>query len=370
MPAAPTRRLLARRQPYSELDVANRAISFRVRNSEQVNFGNSITGHFRTTMARQAWRPMCRRVSVPVLVLLLAIFTCLQCGGGRDQTPAAIPPAAGVPRFGLVALVMLENKSFSNVIGSPAMPYLNSLADRYGLATNYFANTHPSIGNYFMVTTGEIVTNDSNFTGTITADNLVRRMANAGVTWRVYAESLPSVGYTGPNVYPYAKRHNPFAYFSDVVESDLQRNNLVPLSQFADDLAVGNLPQYLYLLPNEQNNAHDCPEGMTTCTVEDKLAAADRWLEANVAPLIASPAFQSDGLLIINWDESEPDDLENGGGRVALVLVSSKVKQGHRSVTVYQHQSTLRLMLQTLGINTFPGTAASAPDMHEFFLSP
>jgi len=34
---------------------------------------------------------------------------------------------------------------------------------------------------------------------------------------------------------------------------------------------------------------------------------------------------------------------------------------------LYQHQSTLRLLLKGLGLNTFPGDAASAPDMSEFF---
>ena len=53
---------------------------------------------------------------------------------------------------------MEENHSYSSVIGNAAMPYLNRLASQYGLATQYYANTHPSIGNYFMLTTGQMVT--------------------------------------------------------------------------------------------------------------------------------------------------------------------------------------------------------------------
>src|SRR4051794_29267228 len=172
---------------------------------------------------------------------------------------------AQVPVAGHVAIVVEENHSYAGVIGNPNMPYLNSLASRYGLATNYYANTHPSIGNYFLLTTGQIVTNDSNFTGTVAADNLVRQMVAGGKTWKAYAESLASVGWTGGDQYPYVKRHNPFAYLTDVVNSPAQANNLVPFSQFAGDLANNQLPNFSYILPNQLNNGHDCPSG-SSCT--------------------------------------------------------------------------------------------------------
>jgi len=117
------------------------------------------------------------------------------------------------------------------------MPYLNGLAKQYGLATQYFADTHPSIGNYFMLTTGQIITNDDSFSGTVSADNLVRHLLSEGKTWKSYAESLPSVGHIGGDVYPYLKHHNPFAYFTDVVNAQNQGQRLVPFSQFATDLA-------------------------------------------------------------------------------------------------------------------------------------
>ena len=71
------------------------------------------------------------------------------------------------------------------------------------------------------------------------------------------------------------------------------------------------------------------------------------------------------GLLIIVYDEGT--DNTNGGGQVAWVAIGPKVKSGYRSVTFYQHQSTLRLILKGLGVKTFPGAAATAPDMTEFF---
>lgn len=94
---------------------------------------------------------------------------------------------------------------------------------------------------------------------------------------------------------------------------------------------------------------------------------ADSWLQTNIAPLLASSAFQSGGLLIITFDESEDSDIENGGGHVATVIISPQAKKGYQSQTLYQHQSTLRLMLAGSGVDTFPGMSATAPDMAELF---
>src|SRR5205823_3311539 len=125
------------------------------------------------------------------------------------------------------------------VIGSSSMPYLNSLASQYGLATNFYANAHPSAPNYFMLTTGQPVTFDDSYEQTVKADNVVRELVAKGKTWKSYAEALPSVGYLGTDVYPYIQHHNPFVFFSEVVNSTAQQNNIVPFTQFATDLANG-----------------------------------------------------------------------------------------------------------------------------------
>src|SRR5215472_9018246 len=52
-----------------------------------------------------------------------------------------------MPQFGHVFIVMGENSTYSRTYSSK-MPYLTSLANQYGLATRYLADTHPSIGNY------------------------------------------------------------------------------------------------------------------------------------------------------------------------------------------------------------------------------
>jgi acid phosphatase len=271
-----------------------------------------------------------------------------------------------VPAAGHVLLVVLENHGFGQVIGSPAMPYLNSLATQNGLAANYFANTHPSIGNYFMLTVGAIETNDDSFSGTVSDDNLVRALNMAGKAWKAYAQSLPTVGYTGNDLLPYVKHHNPFAYLSDVTTSSVQAANLVPLTQLASDVNAGTLPSFAFLLPDIQNDAHDCPAGMTVCTDSDKLAAADNWLKSNIDPIIKSAAF-SNSLLIITFDEALDSDTLNGGGHVATVLVGTHVKSGFTSTTLFQHQDTLRLILEALSVSDRPNTTSTAHSMAEFF---
>jgi acid phosphatase len=236
------------------------------------------------------------------------------------------------------------------------MPYLNSLASQYGLATQYFANGHPSMPNYLMLTTGMTESFDDNFAGTISDDNVVRELTKAGKTWKAYEEAIPSAGYLGGDALPYLRRHNPFSYLSDVQQDPSQAANIVPFSQFASDLANNALPQYSFIAPDVNNDAHD-----------GTLAAADSWLHSNIAPLIGSTTFQNGGLLIITFDESEDSDVEHGGGHVATLIISSKSKSKYQSQTEYQHQSTLRLVLQASGVGSFPGLAASAPDMTEFF---
>ena len=263
---------------------------------------------------------------------------------------------AQLPVFNHVFVVLEENHNYSSVIGSSSMPYLNSLAKKYGFATQYYANTHPSIGNYFELTTGQIITNNDSYNKTVMADNVVRHLLTAGKTWKAYEESLPKAGYISPDTGNYARRHCPLSYFSDVVNSSTQKMNLVPFTQFKTDLANNALPDYSFITPNLCNDAHDC-----------SLATADSWLKSNINPLIQSSTFQNGGLLIIVFDESQNDN-SHGGGRVAWVAISPKYsKPGYKSATFYQHQNTLRLMLEALGVKTYPGSAKSASNMSEFF---
>jgi len=285
-----------------------------------------------------------------------------KCGGSSKAsltitvtTSTSSSTTSTVPASSHVFLLVEENHSYSSVIGSSSMPYLNSLASKYGLATQYYANTHPSIGNYFMMTAGQTITNNDSLCSTLTQDNVVRHLLTAGKTWKAYAESLPYAGYTGCGGSPYARKHNPLSYFSDVVNSS-EKYNLVPFTKFASDLTNHTLPQFSFIVPNLLHDAHD-----------GSLATADAWLKTNIAPLIASSTFQNGGLLIILFDESVDSDTAHGGGHVATLVIGPKVRLGHKSTVMYQHQNALKTLMKALGVSSYPGAASGAAAMTDMF---
>jgi hypothetical protein len=287
---------------------------------------------------------------------LISALTQVCTGCAATTAPLSAPPSSTAP-FRHVFILVEENANYSDVIGSSKMPYLNGLANRYSLAAQYYADTHPSIGNYLMLTTGQVLTNDDSQTPVsfpVSADNVVRKLIASGMTWKQYAESIPSVGYVGVDSGEFLTRHAPLPYMTDA-QTRTQRQNIVPFTQFATDLANNTLPNYSFITPNRWNDAHDC-----------SLAVADIWLQTNIDPLIMSAPFQKDGLLIIVFDESGSDNT-NGGGQVAAVIISPFAKRGYKSTTVYRHESVLRLMLEGLGVTKLPGSAAAAPKMWEFF---
>ncbi len=283
-------------------------------------------------------------------------------GGGSGATT--------VPQFAHVFIVLEENHSFSDVIGNSNMPYLNGLASSNALATQYYADAHPSLPNYFMLTVGEgtAITGSEgdSYSGVVTQDNVVRALTAAGKTWKCYAEALPSVGYLGGDSGAYLQHHNPFVYFSDVQSSAAQAANIVPFTQLATDISNNALPDYAFIVPDANDDGHNCPPGLATCSDTQTLANVDLWLSTNVGPLLASAPFQ-DSLLLVTFDESEDSDTQHGGGHVPLIIVSSKAKPRYQSTTLYQHESTLRLMMEGLGVSDLPGAAATAPVMTEFF---
>jgi acid phosphatase len=286
------------------------------------------------------------------------------CGGGGHSSVQA--GSGKIPVVAHVFVLVEENHSYGSVIGNPVMPYTNSLAQQYALATQYYANRHNSLPNYFMLTVGDLVTTNDLYTGTVTQDNVVKALTSAGKTWKVYAESLPQPGFTAAANAPYARDHNPFTYFSDVLNSSSQTANIVPFTQLATDLQNGTLPDYAMIVPDLSNDGHDCPGEAGNCTDTQKLSNIDDWVKNNIGPLINSSAFQN-SVLIYTWDEGDVNDMANQGGHVATILISPKVRAGFQSTTMYQHQSALKLTMELLGVSDFPGAAASAPDMAEFF---
>ena len=300
------------------------------------------------------------------------------------QAPCKGTPAS-VPQVQHVFVVVEENQSFDDVIGNPDMPYLNQLAAHGALARRYYANTHPSINNYFYMTSGHKGTSLPGFSadvykGTVPGENIASLLTKHGKTWKAYAEDLPSAGYVGDNQGLYAKRHNPFAYYSSVRDDAKQREQVVPFQEFASDWKAGRLPAYSFLIPNLFDDAHTNPRTHKNaeCRDPESLRKANDWLEKNLKPIVETESFHKDSLLVVVFDEAcdrgkKADNhfdttQSHGGGRIPMVVVGAGVPaDGCVSDTVFHHESMLKLSLKALGINELPGGSGTAADMGELF---
>jgi hypothetical protein len=133
------------------------------------------------------------------------------------------------------------------------------------------------------------------------------------------------------------------------------------------------LPDYAFIIPNTVNDGEFCPPGQGDCSAAALVADSDTWLQNNVAPLLATPAFRQNGLLIIVYDEADVTDTSfgtsptGGGGHVFALLLGPHAKPGYmqQSPNVYDHRSALRLTTDSLGLTTQLPVSDAVP-MTEF----
>jgi len=279
---------------------------------------------------------------------------------------------AQVPRSNHVYIVAEENRSYEHIVGSTSMPYLNSLINKGGLATQFYSNQHGSLENYFWVTAGQKITDNNDTLSVFNVDNIERHLLTNGKHFKSYAQTLPYAGYTGLYFNAYMKRHAPLPYFTDMANSSLLKNH-VSTTVMAQDIANGTLPNFAFITPDGDHDMHNCGTNLGAC-----LWTADQWLKYNIGPLLATAPFQAggDGVLIIWADEADLSTdnrcsatiLTGCGGHIVVAMIGPQVKAGYKSVTTYHHPSVLRTMLEALGTTSnFPGAANTAPDMREFF---
>ena len=334
------------------------------------------------------------RIRLLVLLLTSSWVSCARQQAVVPEVPV-VPIPGQMVRFEHVFVVVEENQNYDEVIGNTKdLPYLNTLAAKYGVATNYYANTHPSLNNYFYLTAGRRGTRSpwigdlaDKFPGEVAGDNIASVLTANGKTWKAYAESIPRAGYLDGDHFPYVKRHNPFAYFASVRQSKVgagqasQAANIVSFESFAGDLQHDRLPDYSFIVPNLYNDGHNnaVTQQRASCGDHRALQGIDTWLKDNMEPLIESATFKRGGLLVVVFDEGcetgpkadwrydpKRPDLK-GGGRIPALIISSRTPAGTTRDELYHHESVLRLSLRALGIEQFPGLARSAPDMSGFF---
>jgi hypothetical protein len=291
------------------------------------------------------------------LLLRRGLAAALIAGLAAFGLPAHTAPvrASGVPTLDHVFVIVMENSAYSSIIGSSSAPYINSLVKGGGLATNYFAITHPSLPNYLALTGGSTygITSDCT-TCWVSATNIGDRVEAAGKNWKAYEESMPSPCFVGDS-YPYVQKHDPFIYFNDIRTNTARcQSHVVPFTQMTSDLAsTSTTPNYAFITPNMCNDMHDC-----------STASGDAWLAQRVPQILTSPAFATQhSVLALVWDEDD----SSGSNQVPLILLGNGIGANLRSSTGYNHYSALRTVESGLGLPTLTSNDAAVSPMNDFF---
>jgi hypothetical protein len=260
-------------------------------------------------------------------------------------------------------VIMMENHGTDEIIGNTAdAPYINQLAAQYGVATNYYGVTHPSLPNYLAALSGdfqgiwddckagpgitcapeEFVADSGDATSALlltpaeiasasatphwfTGRNLVDQVEESGRTWKAYMQALPAVGsdvefspvINGATVKLYAQKHNPFMYFADIRNSPERMQRIVPATQLDTDLASGEVPSFVWLSPDQCHDMHGMSPssaariGLPDCGYPASgldhqiIKLGDDYLKETVDKIKASPAWKENSAIAIVWDEDD-----------------------------------------------------------------
>jgi hypothetical protein len=271
------------------------------------------------------------------------------CASARPGKPLAVgaPGSLPVSRVSHVVVVVLENAEYGEALGSDA-PHVRALARRYGLAEASYAVAHPSLPNYLALTSGSTHGIESDCTSCeVSAPNIVDELETAHVTWRAYLEDVPRPCFADARAGGYAKKHNPFIYYTDVARSPGRCGRLVGFGALASDLRAGRLPTYVWITPNLCDDGHDCG-----------VAAADRFLARTLPALLAE--LGPHGFLVLTWDEGSSDAGCCGsahGGRVATIVAGPDVRRGGRSRSPVDHYGVLATIERALRLPPLAGAA-------------
>jgi hypothetical protein len=285
--------------------------------------------------------------SVAVFVGAVAL---LACGARSDSAPMA-DSGRPLPSTARAAVLVLENRSYEQVIGNRKAPYINRLARRNALATRYYAVAHPSLPNYLALTGGEVF----GITGDCTAcvvdrRNIVGQLDAAGHTWKAYFEDIDSRRRPGPITPHYNPYYNPFVFYETVRGVDTNRDRVVGFNTLHRDLASG-LPDFVWVAPGVHHDGHN-----------GSLRAADRFASGLVPKLLK--ALGPRGVLYLTWDEGKRKDRRGiggpGGGRIPLIVAGGAARPHTRTVQRANHYALLRTLEAGFGLPAL-GKADEAP---------
>jgi acid phosphatase len=253
------------------------------------------------------------------VLLALVVLVC-------PVTPRVVLAAGVLPTPSHVVIVIEENRSQANIIGNKSAPFINALAAGGAMMAQSFAETHPSEPNYLALFAGNTfgVTKDVCPVNAAAAPNLASELLAAGYTFGGYAEDLPAVGSPVCSAGKYARKHVPWANFSNVPPANSVPFSAFPMGNYA------NLPTVSFVIPNNDNNMHD-----------GSIAAGDAWLNRQLTGY-ANWASANNSLLIVTWDEDDGSPRN----QIPTVIYGAHVQPGtyNEQISHYNVLSTLEQM--------------------------
>jgi phosphatidylinositol-3-phosphatase len=285
------------------------------------------------------------------LAVACAALVLTGCGASPMTAAPALPPPSALPRSASshVVVIVMENEEAHDVLGSSDAPYLNSLARRYAVATDSYAIRHPSLPNYLALTSGSTQAITSDCTDChVAGRNLVDQLEAAHLSWKGYMEDIPRPCSQVAGAGNYAKKHDPFMYYDDIVRSPSRCRGVVGFGALASDLRRGTLPAFSFISPNLCHDMHDCG-----------VATGDRFLSGLVPQLLHE--LGPHGFLVVTWDEGSSDAgccVDAHGGRIATIVAGPGVRRGARSTSAVDHYGVLRTVENALGLPPLGGAAA------------
>jgi hypothetical protein len=252
------------------------------------------------------------------------------------------PPA----RYKHVVWIVMENKGYSDVIGSSLAPYINTIAQQCGVATNFSAESSPSLPNYIAMTSGStqgISDDDDPSSHRLAVPSIFSQVRS---NWRALEESMPSRCKLSDSDL-YAVRHNPAAYYTRTRRQCVKRD--VPLT-YPLNLSA----KFTFVTPNICDDMHSCPTAPEGASGK-QIRNGDTWLSKFLPQVLASAQYRSGSTAVfLTWDED---------GHIPTLVVAPSVVPGTKSSAGFTHYSLLRTTEQMLGIRTYLGRASSATSM-------
>lgn len=309
-----------------------------------------------------------------VIILLLIFVPRVIQSPGPAPTSGAMPylKASGRPPFQHVFVIVMENSSYSGLLGNPDAPWLNQAARTYGLASSYYGVAHPSQPNYLALISGSTQGVRSDETITVNAPDLVDQLEAQGHSWKAYMQSLFAQGNTdklAPQAGDYARKHDPFVSFADIQRSPARMANIVDFSQFAADLRENTVPDFAWISPDLCHDMHGraAQQPGDPCADPHLLTTrGDAFLHTTIDEIMHSQAWSGNSVIFLTWDESEFGDgsgccdASRGGGHILTLVISRHALAPRSSSALYNHYSLLATIEDGWGLGCLANTCDTA----------